>query len=73
VQEVSVADHRRHLDLSSAALQDIISCGAAYNAAAIRDDREAMEAIRVRARDHVDAYLDHYGEAAVAMRMKLPT
>jgi hypothetical protein len=62
-----LTDHKRHLTLSSAALQDVISCGAAYNGAAMREDRAAMEDARARAHAHVDAYLDHYGDAAMAL------
>jgi hypothetical protein len=63
-----MSDHKNHLMLSSAALQDIISCGASYNAAALRADRASMEDARTRAHAHLDAYLDHFGSAAAAMR-----
>jgi hypothetical protein len=63
-----MATHKRPLALATASLQDVISCGHAISGAATREDKTELEAIRVKAHDHLDAYLDQMTEAGVAAR-----
>lgn len=58
---------RRSATLATAAIQDIISCGARMSSATIRGDHQKdQQTIRDEAHAHLDAYLDHMAAAGQA-------
>ncbi len=61
-------DHKQAGVLAIAALQDIISAYQATQAAVIRGDAAEADALRKRAHDLLDAYLDFAVQAAQATR-----
>jgi hypothetical protein len=64
-----MSKHRVSIDRATAAMMEIISCAQQTQAAILRGEgQEELEAIRARAHDHLDTYIDHTAEAATAVK-----